>query len=67
MVTSGYTLALYCDCLKCKENGYWLQEKAEYIGETFSECARDARKDGWTISKCKRYCSAPNHSKAVKE
>ncbi len=67
MITSGYTLALYCDCKKCKEHGYRYQEKAEYVGETFSECAKQAREDGWTISRCKRYCSAPKHGKAVKE
>lgn len=67
MITSGYTLALLCDCAKCKHDNYYFQEKAEYVGETFAECAKQARQDGWTISRCKRYCSAQNHGQAIKE
>lgn len=67
MITSGYTLDLQCDCAKCKQDDFYYQSKAEYVGETFGECAKQARQDGWTISRCKRYCSAPSHGEAIKE
>lgn len=68
MITSGYTLEVICDCAKCNgADNYHVIERAEYMGQTYSECAAQARQDGWTLSRCKRYCSAPNHGKAIKE
>lgn len=64
MVTAGYTLDLICDCSKCRttQNHYEIAT-GEYTGDTYSECARQAKKEGWRISKDKIYCSAPNHEK----
>ncbi|MGY3592510.1 hypothetical protein ACVIGB_000541 [Bradyrhizobium sp. USDA 4341] len=46
--SSGYLLSLYCD-----HDGGGLHRFSEfphsYTGETFGECARQARQDGWII------------------
>lgn len=68
MITSGYTMELICDCRRCKstDNPYEIA-RTEYAGESYSECAKQAREDGWTLSRNRAYCSAPKHRKAEKE
>lgn len=65
MIAANYTLELYCDCDECTERGVSTifpdEGFAEYTGNSWAETARMARKDGWRISKCKRYCYAPGH------
>lgn len=68
MITSGYTMELICDCAKCKStNNYHNIVRGEFAGESYTECAKQARKDGWVLSRDKAYCSAPNHSKFVRD
>lgn len=68
MITNGYTLNLVCDCIKCKNSPYTSQiATGEFVGETYSECARKAKKEGWGLAKDRVYCSAPNHSAAVED
>lgn len=53
----GYTLALYCD-----QNRGVLHNndaKREFAGETFSDCAREARKAGWKIHRRTRTATCP--------
>lgn len=65
MITSGYNITLYCDneysCLfyLLYNEGYHEVEQNEYDGETFAKCARQARIDGWKISKDKTKCYCP--------
>lgn len=67
MVVSGYSMDLYCDCVKCEEyrsnpdvtttsEGF-----AEYGGETFKGCLRNAKADGWRFSDNNTQCYAPGH------
>ncbi len=67
MLTGGYTLAVCCDCKECNALDFRLKKKDEFVGQTYTECAKLAKNEGWTISSCKRYCSAPEHGEAVKE
>ncbi|WJT11032.1 hypothetical protein [Vibrio harveyi] len=67
MIVSGYTMELICDCAKCiSAENHHLIERAEYVGETYSDCAKQAREDGWMLSRDKTHCSAPNHGKVVR-
>ena len=70
MMAACYTLDLYCDNENLVEVGVrWGMPKFEdanhaydeggrwqYTGETFAECARQARRDGWLISKKRQLC-----------
>ncbi len=64
MIAANYTMHLYCDCADCTA---FMGEvdchpgHAEYVGESWSEVARSARKDGWRISKDRTRCFAPGH------
>lgn len=57
----GYSLHLYCD----HENGShrFREFPHEYDGETFSECARAAKKDGWKINRNERTATCPRCAK----
>lgn len=44
----GYTLDLYCDG---RNHGWMSGKHPSFHGETFSECVRKARADGWMIDK----------------
>jgi hypothetical protein len=59
MIAANYTTHLYCDCGECAQA--YTQEQSEYIGESWSETARAARKDGWKISADRERCYAPSH------
>jgi len=63
-VSSGYTVDLYCDCLDCDGRVYeGGKGYGEYTGETWAECAKKARADGWFISRDRVVCIAPGHKK----
>lgn len=65
MIVSGYSLELYCDCADCtqyRSPQYSTSYPKIYAGETYAECAKEARKDGWYISRDKLKCIAPGHS-----
>lgn len=70
MVTSGYTLDLYCDCSECKACSWSMQSyhpkcgHMTYTGETWGECASEARKDGWQIGRDRITCYAPGHKRS---
>lgn len=66
MIIGGYTLQLLCDCKKCRDNPNGM-ERGEYTGETYQDCAKQARNHGWVLSRDKQACSAPGHGKYVKE
>ncbi len=55
-MSAGYDLHLYCDVDGCKA-------KDEIQGETFSECAKIARKRKWVINKKGWKCYCPEHAK----
>lgn len=67
MIAASYTLHLYCDCERCKTDPFAYMEYrrdrgfAEYTGQTWSECAGYARKEGWYISKDRQRAYAPGH------
>lgn len=68
MITSGYTMELNCDCDKCKStDNHHNIARGEFVGESYAECAKQARAEGWVLSRDKVYCSAPNHSKFARD
>lgn len=60
-IAASYTMHLYCDCRQCTEGVYPVPDFGEYIGTSWSGCAKEARKDGWRISKDKTRTFAPGH------
>ena len=46
-----YDLNLYCDDPECINGFSYCSDPASYIGNTFDDCAKQARKDGWKIIK----------------
>ena len=69
MIVGGYSMDLYCDKAGCN-NGHRGSNMGEvqYVGETRSECVREARRDGWRFSRSKSpkeaYC--PECSKSFR-
>ena len=57
-----YTINLYCDvqcgAVNCGHSDIE-EPMAEFIGETFAECAREARKAGWQIHRKTRTATCP--------
>jgi hypothetical protein len=60
-IAASYTMHLYCDCRQCTEGVYPVPDFGEYIGTSWSGCAKEDRKDGWRISKDKTRAFAPGH------
>lgn len=57
---SGYSLDLYCDCVWPKAAHERFQSfPSTYVGETFAECAREAKEDGWRIFRKTRTARCP--------
>ncbi|WP_241608920.1 MULTISPECIES: hypothetical protein [Rosenbergiella] len=61
MIAASYTLHLHCDCDECTAKKWGSPDFGEYVGETWSECSRAAKKDGWFISKDRTACLSPSH------
>ena len=55
----GYSLDLYCDHDHSDDFGNSL---GTFYGQTFPECARDARAVGWIIHKATRTATCPRCS-----
>lgn len=55
----GYSLDLYCD--SGKDHNFEPFPKT-FCGETFGECASEARKCGWIIKKKTRMATCPRRS-----
>ncbi len=60
-IAASYTMHLYCDCRQCTNGKYQTPDFGEYIGTSWAGCAKEARKDGWRISKDKTRAFAPGH------
>lgn len=60
MIAANYTAHLYCDCAVCDDAHN--PEQAEFIGESWTQVARSARKRGWRISQDRTRCYAPGHT-----
>lgn len=66
---SGYTLDLYCDTANEEGHDYGSTQgtaHAAFTGETFAECAREARRAGWVIHRKTRTATCPKCSKSGK-
>ncbi len=61
MIAANYTMHLYCDCGDCSSHSWRNPETGEYVGKSWTECATEARKDGWRISADKTRATAPGH------
>lgn len=64
-----YTLDLYCDHYDCMAQWDYGGRPQSYTGPSRSYCVRNARKDGWMITKKRRtenvgswFCLCPLHS-----
>ncbi|WP_261159751.1 hypothetical protein [Serratia liquefaciens] len=62
MIAANYTAHLYCDCADCSQQLCKVTANQEFIGNSWSECAREARADGWRISADRQRCYAPGHT-----
>lgn len=58
---SGYNLSLYCD--KISDDHGLSEFPHEYDGETFAECAKEAKADGWKIHYKTRTATCPKCAK----
>lgn len=54
---SGYSLDLYCDHVNDRHG--FDEFPHNFTGETFSECAKEARKRGWVFHTSKRTATCP--------
>lgn len=59
-----YTLDLYCRYEA--DHHTWQEFPHQYLGETYSQCASQARKRGWTLDKGGQYHTCPKCTKAIK-
>lgn len=64
MISSGYTLDLYCDNTTGVTNWHtWPSMHdggfAEYTGETWGQCVKAARRDGWLIGRDRQKAICP--------
>jgi len=61
MIVGCYTIDLYCDTPGCQ---FSVEQRtgdkvAQYTGETYQECARKARKNGWQLSADRQVATCP--------
>ncbi|HHZ4937249.1 TPA: hypothetical protein ACWH67_003381 [Salmonella enterica] len=61
MIAANYTAHFYCDCDGCTSKQWGSPDFGEFIGNSWSQCAREARKSGWRISSDRTRCFAPGH------
>jgi hypothetical protein len=61
MIAANYTAHFYCDCENCNCRPFQAPESGEYVGNSWSQVAKEARKDGWRISKNRERAYAPGH------
>ena len=64
MIAANYTMDLYCDCSECLEKNSWRKwnhNTGEFVGTSWTDVVRQARKCGWRISKDRTRCFAPGH------
>ncbi|EAM5648701.1 hypothetical protein FJ537_03730 [Salmonella enterica] len=61
MIAANYTVNLYFDCDECSGKQWGSPDFAEYIGNSWSGCAKEARSHGWRISKDRTRAFAPGH------
>jgi hypothetical protein len=66
MIAANYTMHLYCDCEKCQALKWGSPDFGEFIGKSWTECAKAARDCGWRISKDRQRAFAPGH-KIIRE
>ncbi|TCD20938.1 hypothetical protein E0D81_08990 [Lelliottia amnigena] len=61
MIAANYTINLYCDCDECTGKRWGSVDFGEYVGKSWSGCAKEARAEGWRISKDRTRAFAPGH------
>lgn len=61
MIAANYTAHLYCDCTECADQSWKMPVNSEFIGNSWSQCAKEARSEGWRISADRQRCYAPGH------
>lgn len=61
MIAANYTAHFHCDCDDCTSKQWGSPDFYESIGESWTQCATDARKQGWRISADRTRCYAPGH------
>lgn len=60
---SGYSTHFYCDHEHSSLDRVDGLHCFEGFGETFADCARQARRAGWTIRTATRTATCPKHAK----
>ena len=51
MIVGGYTLDLYCDLKDCVHRYDPNWHPAQYVAELGTSCRKQARQDGWLLSR----------------
>lgn len=62
LISRGYEIHLYCDCLECKRGGF-RAAFAVFTGESWRDTSRQARKAGWRIAAKRSHAWAPSHKR----
>ncbi len=58
MIAASYTMNLYCDHVDHPRISL-IDDMGEYVGDRWAQVAREARKDGWWISRDKNTAVCP--------
>ena len=61
-VVSGYSIDLFCDCRECNTPRLCGNTPvAQFAGENFRDCLRQAKQAGWVFKERNTVCFAPGH------
>ncbi|ECC9586842.1 hypothetical protein DS547_07695 [Salmonella enterica subsp. enterica] len=61
MIAANYTAHFYCDCEECTSRKWGTPDFSEFIGNSWAQCVKQARADGWRVSADRVRCFAPGH------
>lgn len=71
MIASGYTMNLYCEFQTDLSVHSYMDELTyksigEFVGETYAQCAKQAKKAGWFLTSDRQRCYCPSCAKIGK-
>lgn len=67
MIASGYSVDLYCDITDGFAHTRFNGGQGQFYGETWQDCAKQAKAEGWLISRDRQRCVCPACAKAGKK
>ena len=57
MIAANYTMHIYCDCVNCM-NFKSKPKSDEFIGQNWRDVSKQAKREGWKISKDRCFASS---------